>query len=228
LPRARPEPGARPSSTPWGWHRPSRVSSRAGDGPASSGRAPICSGILLSLAEHRPAHLTRVAFPSWVLPRRTGSALRRRRVARRASRLHVSPGGTDFWPGVDALAKDTPDGEPTEVLCHLVDDLVEASVPERWPGGVERARGRLERPRHLLEPAAAEGWPLCRPRRPHGGAGPRALRDSATSCSSATSSAPPWSTKRARPPSPSSPGAFSSPAAMSTRRPPFVAVLARL
>jgi hypothetical protein len=87
-------------------------------------------GMLLAQADGRPAHLTRVHE---VLINLAPEDRRRLGVD------VVWPGGPHrltyrqvertFHLIVDALAKETPDGEPTDELCRVIDALLEASVP---------------------------------------------------------------------------------------------------
>ena len=87
-------------------------------------------GMMLALADDRPAHLTRVHAALTALP------------AEDQARLGV----TENWPGgphpltyrqtertfnllADALAKDHPGGAPSDHLAGVCDDLLEASIP---------------------------------------------------------------------------------------------------
>ena len=88
-------------------------------------------GMLLVLADHRPAHLTRLHQALTALPAddqarlgvitqwRTGPHLLTYRQTERT-----------FGLVADALAKDVPDGLPSARLQRLCDDLLEASIPE--------------------------------------------------------------------------------------------------
>ncbi len=87
-------------------------------------------GMLLVLADHRPAHLTRVHHALVSLPEadqrrlgvlaawKTGPHLLTYRQTERT-----------FGLAVDALAKDAPDGLPSILLQRICDDLLEASIP---------------------------------------------------------------------------------------------------
>jgi hypothetical protein len=91
----------------------------------------LLAGMLLCQADHRPAHLTRVRDALTALPP-AGQA-----------RLGV-PGNWKAGPHLltyrqtertfglvaDALAKDAPDGLPSQALAVICDDLLEASIPE--------------------------------------------------------------------------------------------------
>ena len=90
-------------------------------------------GVLLALADHRPAHLTRVHRGLVQLPEtdrwrlqvtvswKTGPHLLTYRQTERT-----------FGLVVDALARQSPDGTPSDVLAAVVDAMTEASVPERF------------------------------------------------------------------------------------------------
>jgi hypothetical protein len=87
-------------------------------------------GMLLALADHRPAHLTRVHHALVSLPEadqrrlgvlaawKTGPHLLTYRQTERT-----------FGLAADALAKDAPDGLPSILLQRICDDLLEASIP---------------------------------------------------------------------------------------------------
>ena len=62
-----------------------------------------------------------------------------------------------------ALAKDAPDGLPSQILAAICDDLLEASIPGTQ-GGQQRAGGGLDRRGDLLPAAAARQPRLRRPR----------------------------------------------------------------
>ena len=92
--------------------------------------ATLILGMMLTLADRRPAHLTEVHAQLTALP------------AGDQARLGV----TEDWAGgphqltyrqaertfgliTKALAKDKPDGTPSAVLATVLDDLLEASIP---------------------------------------------------------------------------------------------------
>src|SRR5262249_49901348 len=87
-------------------------------------------GMQLTLADDRPAHLTRVHQTLTALPEpdqvrlgviedwQTGP---HQLTYRQAGRTHR--------PGVKALAKAGPDGSPSDILARTCDDLLEASIP---------------------------------------------------------------------------------------------------
>jgi hypothetical protein len=93
----------------------------------------LLTGMMLTLADDRPAHLTRVHQALTALP------------AGDQARLGV----TEQWPGgphrltyrqvertfnlvTDALAKNHPDGAPSDALAVACDDLLEASIPAEY------------------------------------------------------------------------------------------------
>ena len=93
----------------------------------------LLAGMLLTQADHRPAHLTRVHQALTVLPAadqvrlgviedwKTGPHLLTYRQTERT-----------FGLAARALGKDTPDGTPSETLARICDDLLEASIPEEF------------------------------------------------------------------------------------------------
>ena len=90
-------------------------------------------GMLIVLADHRPAHLTRVHHALITLPGadqrrlgvladwKTGPHLLTYRQTERTFGLVTA-----------ALAKDAPDGLPSVLLQRICDDLLEASIPEEF------------------------------------------------------------------------------------------------
>lgn len=104
-----------------------------GGRPRQLGARTLLVGMLLALADARPAHLTRVHQALLALPEadrwrlgvtaawRTGPHLLTYRQVERTYGLVVA-----------ALEKPAPDGAPTETLEEIIDALLEASVPEEW------------------------------------------------------------------------------------------------
>ena len=90
-------------------------------------------GMLIVLADHRPAHLTRVHHALVSLPeadqRRLGVL-----AGWKAGPHPLTYRQTERTFGLvaDALAKDTPDGLPSEILARICDDLLEASIPDEF------------------------------------------------------------------------------------------------
>ena len=89
-------------------------------------------GMLLVLADHRPARLTRVHQALTALP---GDDQRRLGVItdwkNGPHQLTCRQAEYTFGLVAGALAKDEPDGLPSPVLQAICDDLLEASVPEK-------------------------------------------------------------------------------------------------
>jgi hypothetical protein len=93
----------------------------------------LLAGMMLSQADHRPAHLTRVHHALTTLPEadqirlgvledwKTGPHLLTCRQTERT-----------FGLAAEALAKDVPDGLPPGRLQHICDDLLEASIPDEF------------------------------------------------------------------------------------------------
>jgi len=92
-------------------------------------------GMLTVLADHRPAHLTRVHQALTTLPeddqRRLGVLARRKTGPHLLTYRQTE---RTFGLVTDALAKDNPDGLPTARLQRLCDDLLEASIPGQFTG----------------------------------------------------------------------------------------------
>ena len=90
----------------------------------------LLAGMMLTQADHRPAHLTRVhdaltslpgddqARPGVIADWKHGPHLLTYRQTERTCGLVVA-----------ALSKDEPDGSPSELLARITDDLLEASIP---------------------------------------------------------------------------------------------------
>jgi hypothetical protein len=93
----------------------------------------LLAGMMLSQADQRPAHLTRVRDALTALPEPD----------------QVRPGVLEDWKAgphlltyrqtertfglvTDALAKDAPDGLPSDTLTGICDDLLEASIPDQF------------------------------------------------------------------------------------------------
>jgi hypothetical protein len=93
----------------------------------------LLAGMMLSQADQRPAHLTRVRDALTSLPEpdqarlgvledwKTGPHLLTYRQTERT-----------FGLITDALAKDVPDGLPSQTLARICDDLLEASIPDQF------------------------------------------------------------------------------------------------
>ena len=119
------------------------ITGASGIAPRAGARLPIgvrhrqlrvrtlLAGMMLTKADHRPAHLTRVRDALTALP----------------ADDQARPGVTGDWTAdphlltcrqtertfglvADALAKDAPDGLPSPALQQICDDLLEASIPD--------------------------------------------------------------------------------------------------
>jgi len=95
----------------------------------------LLAGLCLALADHRPAHLTRVHQALTSLPE---DAQRRLGVLadwkHGPHRLTYRQTERTFGLVTAALGKDAPDGLPSPALQAVCDDLLEASVPEELTG----------------------------------------------------------------------------------------------
>ena len=88
-------------------------------------------GMALALADHRPAHLTRVHAALTSLP--AGDQVRLGVIAGSKNGPHLltyRQTERTFGLAVRALDKDTPDGAPSPLLTRICDDLLEASIPD--------------------------------------------------------------------------------------------------
>ena len=90
-------------------------------------------GMLIVLADHRPAHLTRVHQALTTLPeddqRRLGVIADWKHGPHRLTYRQTE---RTFGLVTGALAKDIPDGLPSDRLQRICDDLLEASIPEEF------------------------------------------------------------------------------------------------
>ena len=95
----------------------------------------LLAGMCLALADGRPAHLTRVHRALTSLP--ASDQLRLGVIAQWKAgphRLTYRQAERTFGLAAGALAKDDPDGLPSADLAGTCDDLLEASVPEKFKG----------------------------------------------------------------------------------------------
>ena len=93
----------------------------------------LLAGMCLALADGRPAHLTRVHRALTSLP--ASDQLRLGVIAQwkhGPHRLTCRQAERTFGLAADALAKDEPGGLPSADLAGTCDDLLEASVPEKF------------------------------------------------------------------------------------------------
>jgi len=90
----------------------------------------LLAGMLLCQADHRPAHLTRVRDALTALPP-AGQARLGVLENWKAGPHLLTCRQTERTFGLvaDALAKDAPDGLPSQTLAVICDDLLEASIP---------------------------------------------------------------------------------------------------
>ena len=151
----------------------------------------LLAGMMLSQADQRPAHLTRVRDALTALPEpdqvRLGviedwKAGPHQLTYRQTERT--------FGLVTDALAKDVPDGLPSDTLTGTRDDLLEASIPGQFKDSSTALAvdwtdvETFSRPR----PAAPAAAPTPRP---PGDTAPAAAPGKTASCSSATTPRPP-------------------------------------
>jgi hypothetical protein len=93
----------------------------------------LLAGMLLTQADHRPAHLTRVRDALTALPEpdqiRLGVI---ENWTTGPHQLTYRQTERTFGLAVKALEKDQPDGTPSQILARIYDDLLEASIPEEF------------------------------------------------------------------------------------------------
>jgi hypothetical protein len=121
-------------------------------------------GILLALADHRPAHLTRVHHALTALPEadqarlgviagwKTGPHLLTYRQTERTFGLVVT-----------ALAKDAPDGRPSALLASICEDLLEASIPPEYKAASTALAADWTDLDSFSRPPPARGGPCADP-----------------------------------------------------------------
>ena len=93
----------------------------------------LLAGMMLSQADHRPAHLTRVRDALTALPEPDQARLGVLEVWKTGPHL-LTYRQTERTFGLvtEALAKDVPDGLPSQTLAWICDDLLEASIPGQF------------------------------------------------------------------------------------------------
>ncbi len=93
----------------------------------------LLAGMLLSQADHRPAHLTRVRDALTALP---GSDQVRLGVTEDwktgPHQLTYRQTERTFGLAARALEKDQPDGSPSDILAAVCDELLEAGIPDQF------------------------------------------------------------------------------------------------
>jgi hypothetical protein len=91
----------------------------------------LLAGMLLTLADHRPAHLTRVRDALTALPPQDQARLGVTEDWKTGPhQLTYRQTERTFGLVTGVLAKDHPDGLPSAALAAICDDLLEASIPE--------------------------------------------------------------------------------------------------
>jgi hypothetical protein len=122
-------------------------------------------GMMLALADGRPAHLTRVCQALASLPE--GEQRRLGVLADWKGREHpltYRQAEYTFSLVTAALGKDDPDGLPSPALQAACDGLQRSQHPAGIQGRRQLAGRRLERPGNLLPAPAARNQRLRRPR----------------------------------------------------------------
>ena len=150
-------------------------------------------GILLALADGRPAHLTRVHAALVAL----GDDERRRLgvvVEWKGGSHLLTYRQTEYTMRLieGALRKSTPDGEPSDVLQGLADDLIEASIGAAYKEATSAYAVDWTDVESFARPRSKLVGRRQTPKR-HGAIGAGTVRGKKTNCSMATiSSWPPW------------------------------------
>jgi hypothetical protein len=107
----------------------------AGVRPRQLSVRTLLAGLCLALADHRPAHLTRMHQALVSLP--AGEQQRLGVIAdwrHGPHQLTYRQAERTFGLVTAALGKDRPDGLPSRALQAVCDDLLEASVPDQFTG----------------------------------------------------------------------------------------------
>ena len=150
----------------------------------------LLAGMMLSQADQRPAHLTRVRDALTCLPEpdqvrlgvledwKTGPHQLTYRQTERT-----------FGLVTDALAKDVPDGLPSQALARICDDLLEASIPGQFKDASTSLAVDWTDAETFSRPPS-RGSSDCAGPRPPGGIAPAAAPAKTASCSSATTPRP--------------------------------------
>jgi hypothetical protein len=93
----------------------------------------LLAGVCLTQADHRPAHLTRVHQALTTLSeddqRRLGVIADWKNGPHQLTYRQTE---RTFGLVIDAVAKDQPDGLPSDTLARICDDLLEASIPDQF------------------------------------------------------------------------------------------------
>jgi hypothetical protein len=124
----------------------------------------LLAGMCLALADGRPAHLTRVHRALTSLP--ASDQLRLGVIAQWKDgphRLTYRQAERTFGLVTDALAKDKPDGLPSADLAGTCDDLLEASVPEKFKDASDSLAVDWTDMDSFSRPPPARGGPCADP-----------------------------------------------------------------
>ena len=124
----------------------------------------LLAGMCLALADGRPAHLTRVHRALTSLP--ASDQLRLGVIAQwkhGPHRLTYRQAERTFALAADALAKDEPDGLPSADLAGTCDDLLEASIPEKFKDASDSLAVDWTDMDSFSRPPPARGGPCADP-----------------------------------------------------------------
>ena len=124
----------------------------------------LLAGMCLALADGRPAHLTRVHRALTSLP--ASDQLRLGVIAQwkhGPHRLTYRQAERTFGLAADALARDEPDGLPSADLAGTCDDLLEASVPEKFKDASDSLAVDWTDMDSFSRPPPARGGPCADP-----------------------------------------------------------------
>jgi hypothetical protein len=124
----------------------------------------LLTGMCLALADGRPAHLTRVHRALTSLP--ASDQLRLGVIAQwkhGPHRLTYRQAERTFALAADALAKDEPGGLPSADLAGTCDDLLEASIPEKFKDASDSLAVDWTDMDSFSRPPPARGGPCADP-----------------------------------------------------------------
>jgi hypothetical protein len=124
----------------------------------------LLAGMCLALADHRPAHLTRVHQALTSLPegeqRRLGVIAEWKNGPHRLTYRQIE---RTFGLVADALGKDEPDGLPSGPLQRVCDGLLEASIPQEFKNGSRSLAVDWTDLESFSRPPPARGGPCADP-----------------------------------------------------------------
>jgi len=136
----------------------------AGVRPRQLTARTLLAGICLAQADHRPAHLTRVHQALTSLPedeqRRLGVIADWKHGPHRLTYRQTE---RTFGLAADALAKDEPDGLPSQALQAACDDLLEASIPDEFKDASRSLAVDWTDLESFSQPPPARGGPCAGP-----------------------------------------------------------------